>query len=146
MRGGLFRIDVDDRHRYVATSGCSDKVADVDPRIETKQREIGAQHVVERSSIAQPQMRRAASRHGRLAELIDRIGWRRLAVVSNDRRARIEISKVEAAAAELSDVDVVSLPTDTRAYGVAFRANLFNGIWNGAPLRCSRQCGVHRIV
>src|SRR5262245_48968925 len=60
---GLGRIDVDDRHRYATMGRRPDESADLDPRIKTKQREVRAQHVVERPSIPQPQMRGTASRH-----------------------------------------------------------------------------------
>jgi len=67
-----------------------------------------------------------ASRHSRLTEVINVVGGRRLAVIGYDRRVGVVIAEVEAAAAELSDIDFVGLPADTHTRRIAFGTWLFN--------------------
>src|SRR5215471_13554888 len=118
----------------------------VDLPIETKQREVGTQHVVQRSTVAQPQMRRTAPRHCGLSEVVHRVRRRDLTVVGDDRRSFVEISKVESTAAELTDIDVKGFTPDPSAHRVPFWACLVNdGGYSGA-LRSSRQRRVHCVA
>jgi hypothetical protein len=50
------------------------------------------------------------------------------------------------AAAELADIDFVSLSTDARSQGVACGPRLFDGVRNGAALDGSRQRSIHRVT
>ena len=76
--------------RRPTVSSRRNQPADLELRVEPQQCE--SQRVIKRSSVAQPQMRRATSQDRGLAEVVNSIGRRRLAVVGDDRRMRVEIS------------------------------------------------------
>ena len=69
-----------------------------------------------------------------LAEVVNGIGRCLLPVVDDDWRMRIEVSEVEAATAELADIDFVGLPTDAGPGRVPFRPRLLERIRDCALL------------
>ena len=112
-------------------------------RVAPQQRVARPERVVERAPVAQPEMRRAAARHGRGREVVHRVGGRRLAVVGDDRRGVVEVAEVQPAAAVLLHVQVVGGPADPRAHRVALRPRRLDVVRHGAALRGERQRVVH---
>src|SRR5262245_30437504 len=74
----------------------------------------------------EPNMRSAASRDGGRRELTHRVCRMLLFIVGNDRRAIVEIAKIEPSAAILLDIEIVSLAPDARSEGVTYGTRQFN--------------------
>lgn len=121
-RGSVFPVNVEHRHRYAVPRSRGHQAADLDRGIKTQQCKARSQRVVERPPIAQPQMRRAASRNCGLAEVVHGVARSLLAVIGNYRRVLVEITEVEPAAAGLADVAFVCLLADPRSNRVALRS------------------------
>src|SRR5690349_17831243 len=78
-------VYVEQRHRHAMFRRRRHQAADFDRRIETQQRKVWSERIVERSSVAQPQMWRAASRDRGLAEIVHGVAGRLLAVIGDNR-------------------------------------------------------------
>src|SRR5262245_28632404 len=128
------RINIEDRERNAALCGRVSDARHANRRVESYQRVAGPERIVERVAVAEPQVRRAAAWDGRRREIPHRVGRVALAVVSNDRRCRIVISKVEAARTLPAGGLIIGLLADARTRGIADQAGFLNLGWNGAVL------------
>src|SRR6266851_4920573 len=91
-------------------------------------------------------MWRAASRDSGLAEVVHGVGGSFLAVIGDDRGVFVEITEVEAAAAELADVEFVCVFADARSYRVALRSGLLKVVGDRVAQRFPRGERVHRVT
>src|SRR6476620_5456068 len=93
--------------------------------------------------IVEPQMRCPAAGNSRGDVIIHRVGRVRLSIIGDDRRARVEITKVQSTAALLLDIKLVGLPTEARADCVADRSRQLDLCRYFAPLFYDLQCKIH---
>ena len=112
-------VDVQHPQRYAALLRRLFQGPRVDAAVQAQQRVVVAHGVVQRAAVRQPEVRRAATRHGGGCEARHRIRGSGLAVVGDQRRMVVEVPEVQAAAAVLVDIEVVQrlpgLRTRTRA-------------------------------
>jgi hypothetical protein len=141
-----FRRDVEQRHRHAASRGGGEQATGVDGGIGAQQRVVGTERIVQRASVAQPDMRRAAARHGRRRELVHAICGLRRAVIGDNRRGVVEAAEIEPAAAILIDVERVQLAPDPRPRRLAFRSRLLDLGRHRAALLAQRNRMVHRVA
>src|SRR3954469_961073 len=93
--------------------------------------------------ILEPQVRRPAAGNSRRGEIVHRVGRVRLFIIGDDRRARVEIAKVQSAATLLLDIKLVGLPTEARADCVADGSRQLDLCSYSAPLLYDLQCKIH---
>src|SRR5580658_11333534 len=91
-------------------------------------------------------MWRSASRDRGLAKVVKRVAGRLPGVVRDDRGVLVEITKVEPAAAELANVEIVCLLADARSYLVAIRTGLFHARGDRVAHGFLRDGGVHGVT
>ena len=105
-------------------------------RIETDEGVVRAKRIVERAAMLEPKVRRPASGNRRGREMYPSCKRLRLAIVSDDRRVVVEIAEIEAAAALVLDIEVVSLLADAGAHG------LTDGPGHSISAGISRRCSM----
>src|SRR6266567_5367152 len=93
--------------------------------------------------LLEPQVRRPATGNSRWRELMHRVGRVRLSIIGDDRRARVEIAKVQSTAALLLDIKLVGLQTEARADCVADGPRQLDLCRYLAPLLHDLQCKIH---
>ena len=103
-------------------SGCGvNKTLSACRRIETDERVVRSERIVEGATVAEPHVGRTASRHRRLREVIHRIGWMRFSVIRDDWRSVVEVAEIQSATAILLDIEPIGFLADANPRGVADR-------------------------
>lgn len=118
---------------------------DVRGAIEAQQCVAGAHRVVQRASVAQPEMRRAAAGDGGRREVGHGVGRRGFAVIGDDRRLIVERTEIQAAATELRGVEGEHSGPERGAGGFALGAGVFDGGGDGGALASQGERGAHGV-